>query len=170
MSDRTNPAPAATETRTGDGTPEEGAAPRQAPVAGPRPALRPGEAFGVKEFLTGEDTRLRDLLAFGMAVEAGRLSGPDGIAEFRRKADADLEAHAFRVLHNQAETIRRQAADDQLARLPRGQSFFGTVFATMVGIALFLTLLMLTWLAAPNLFDAFHAHLAQLAARLRSGS
>jgi hypothetical protein len=173
MSDRTNQAPAAAENRTSEATPEDGAAPRPTPVVGPRPAPRPaqgGQAFGVKDFLTGEDTRLRDLLAFGMAVEAGRLSGPDGIAELRRKADADLEAHAFRVLHNQAESIRRQAVDDQLARMPRGQSFFGAVLATMVGVALFLAVLVLIWLAAPNLFGEFHAHLAQLAARFRSGS
>jgi hypothetical protein len=173
MSDRTNQAPAAIETRTSEAMPDDGAGPRPTPVAGSRPGPRPvpaGQAFGVKDFLSGEDTRLRDLLAFGMAVEAGRLSGPEGIAELRRKADADLEAHAFRVLHNQAETIRRQALDEQLARMPRGQSFLGVVFATMAGITLFLAILVLIWLAAPNLFGDLHAHLAQLAARFRSGS
>ncbi len=174
MSDRTDQAPAAVEPMAADAAPETGDAPRPLPSAGPRSG-RSGapsgvQAFGLKEFLSGSDTRLRDLLAFGMAVEAGRPPGPDGIAELRRKADAELEAHAFRVLHNQAEAIRRQAMDDQLARLPRGQSFSGTVVATMAGMALFLALLTLFWLAAPQVFSELHAHLAQLAARLRSGS
>jgi hypothetical protein len=173
MSDRTNQAPGAVDTRTGEAVPEEAAGPRPTAVAGPRPGPRPvqaGQAFGVKDFLSGDDTRLRDLLAFGMAVEAGRLSGPEGIAELRRKADAELEAYAFRVLHNQAETIRRQAVDEQLARMPRGQPFLGAVVANVAGIALFLAILVLIWLAAPNLFGELHAHLAQLAARFRPGS
>jgi hypothetical protein len=173
MSDRTNQAPAAVETGASEAMPDDGAASRPTPAAASRPGPRPvqaGQAFGVKDFLSGEDTRLRDLLAFGMAVEAGRLSGPEGIAELRRKADADLEAHAFRVLHNQAETIRRQAVDDHLARMPRGQSFLGAVFATMAGIALFLAIVVLIWLASPNLFGELHAHLAQLAARFHPGS
>lgn len=113
---------------------------------------------------------MRDLLAFGMAVEAGCPPGPDGIVDLRRKADAELEAHAFRQLHNQAETIRRQAMDDQLARLPRGLSFTGVVLATMAGLALTAVLLLLLWLVAPGLMGELLAHLAQLAARLHAGS
>jgi hypothetical protein len=174
MSDRSNQAPAAVEPRTSDGTPEAAVSPRSSPPTGPRPdalaATPPNPAgFSVQDFLSGSDTRLRDLLAFGMAVEAGRSSGADGIGEFRRRAEADLEAHAFRVLHNQAEAIRRQAMDDQLARLPRGMSFFGVVLATMVGTALCVLVLALIWLAAPNAFGELHAYLAQLSAQFRPG-
>jgi hypothetical protein len=105
-----------------------------------------------------------------MAVDAGRMPGPDGITDFRRKADADLEAYAFRVLHNQAEQIRRQAVDDHIARMPRGLSFIGAALATAVGILLFLALLTGLWLAVPTVFDDILAHLAQLAARLHPGT
>jgi hypothetical protein len=175
MNDRKDQAPAAAESRTSDATPEAAVSPRSSPPTGPRPDARAATppnpaAFSLQDFLSGSDTRLRDLLAFGMAVEAGRLSGAEGVGELRRRAEADLEAHAFRVLHNQAEAIRRQAMDDQLARLPRGVSFFGVVLATTVGIALCLLVLALIWLAAPSAFGELHAYLAQLAARFRSGS
>lgn len=168
MNNRTDQAAAAVETGISDGAPD-GVTPRPLPVAQPRPMSAP-QSFGLSDFVAGDDTRLRDLLAFGMAVEAGRVPGPDGIPDLRRKADAELEAHAFRVLHNQAEQIRRQAVDDQLARMPRGLSFIGAALASAVGIVLFLAALAILWLAAPTLVAELPDYLAQLAARLHPGT
>lgn len=134
------------------------------------PPGRPPAGFALRDFLSEGDHRLRDLLAFGMAVEAGRPLGPDGVPDFRRKAEAEIEAHAFRVLHNQAEAIRRQAIDDHLGRLPRGLSFSGTVLANLTSLAVALALVAVVWLAAPDAFGKLHAYLAQLAARFHAGS
>jgi hypothetical protein len=144
--------------------PGSGAPPGPSPLPNrpPEPA-QPDIALG--DFLSGSDVRLRDLLAFGMAVEAARPLGPDGVDGFRRKAEAELEAHAFRLLHNQAETIRRQAMDDQLARLPRGLSFSGVIAANLAALVLGGVLLLLAWLAAPGFFADLSAQLAQFLAR-----
>jgi hypothetical protein len=106
----------------------------------------------VSDFLSGSETRLRDLLAFGMAVEAGRPLPPDGVETLRRKAEADLQAHAFRLLHNQVETIRRDAMQEQVARLPRGLSFSQAVVANLLGLILAGGIVTLLWLASPHLF------------------
>jgi hypothetical protein len=97
------------------------------PVTTPAPLLR--------DFLAGPETRLRDLLAFGMAAEGGRLP-PDGIEGLRRQADADLQAHAFRILHNQVETIRRQAVDEQIGRVRGGLGFGRAVLANLLALAI----------------------------------
>lgn len=103
------------------------------PGAGATPQAA-GPALG--DFLAGPETRMRDLLAFGMAVEAGRPPGPDGIEALRRRAEAELESHAFRVLHNQVETIRRQAVEEQIGRLGGGLRFRGAVLANLLALAL----------------------------------
>lgn len=125
-------------TQPASGIPEPGAGspPRmqEAPAAA-APALR--------DFVGGAETRLRDLLAFGMATQAGRPPGPDGIEELRRKADSELEAHAFRVLHNQVEAIRRQAVDEHLGKVRRGLSFPGAILANLVALGLGAALLLM---------------------------
>jgi hypothetical protein len=149
--------------------PGSGASPDPAPPPN-RPPETPQPNIALNDFLSESDVRLRDLLAFGMAVEAGRPLGPDGVAGLRRKAEAELEAHAFRLLHNQAETIRRQAMDDQLARLPRGLSFSGVVAANLAALVLGLVVQTLAWLAAPGFFADLSAQLAQFLARFSVGS
>lgn len=113
----------------------------------PEPAAPPAPQLA--DFLGGEDTRLRDLLAFGMAAQAGGPLGPEAVPALRRKADAELQAHAFRLLHNQVETIRRQAVDEQLARGPRGLSFNQAVAANLAALVLAGALAVLGWLASP---------------------
>ena len=116
-----------------------------APV--PAPALHVQEAPppagpALRDFVGGAETRLRDLLAFGMASEGGRPTGPESVLDLRRKAEAELEAHAFRVLHNQVEAIRRQAVDEHLGKVRRGLSFPAAVLANLVALGLGAVLLL----------------------------
>jgi hypothetical protein len=87
-----------------------------------------------RDFLTTEDNRLRDLLAFGMTAADARPLGPDGVEGARRKAEAELEAHAFRTLHNRVEAIRREAAAEQAARMARPMTFGRAVLANIVAL------------------------------------
>jgi hypothetical protein len=105
-------------------------------------------------FLGAEETRLRDLLAYGMAVEAGKPAGAEAVAALQRKAEADLQAHAFRVLHNQVEAIRREAMDEQRARSPSGPSLGQAVLANLIALAIagFAGFIALR-AAAPGLFE-----------------
>lgn len=122
------------------------------------------------DFRTGPETRLRDLLAFAMAVEAGRPLGPDGPEGLRRHAEAELQGHALRVLHNQVETIRQQAMAEQLARIGRGMSFGRAVLANLLALALAGGAVMLaTGAGAGALAELFH-RIAGLAAQLLPGS
>jgi len=115
----------------------------------------------ISAFLGAEETRLRDLVAFGFAAEAGRI-GPDGIEGLRRKADADLHAHAFRHLHNEVERIRREAVDEERSRAPRADGFRRQVAANLVALALFGFGLLALQAASPGLLPS----LAQAMARL----
>jgi hypothetical protein len=116
---------------------------------------------GIAAFLGAEETRLRDLLAFGMAAEAGRI-GPDGVEGLRRKADADLHAHAFRHLHNEVERIRREAVDEERGRAPRADGFRRQVLANLAALTLFGVGLLALQAASPGLLPS----LAQAMARL----
>jgi hypothetical protein len=119
------------------------------------------------EFRAGEDSRLRDLLAFAMAVEGGRPLGNDGVDALHRRADAELEAHAFRVLHNQVEAIRRQAMDEELARVARrGQSFPGAVLANLVALAIAGAIVLTASRLDPDIFTRLADQLAQLVAQI----
>jgi hypothetical protein len=82
---------------------------------------------GLDAFLAGPDTRLRDLLAFGMAVEAGKPLAPGDISALRQKAEAELATHAVRTLHNRVEEIRLDAAAEALSRAARASGGLGTV-------------------------------------------
>lgn len=124
----------------------------------------------LQAFLTEPDHRLRDLLAYGMAVEANRPLSREGVEDLRRAAEAELEAHAFRTLHNQAEAIRRQAADEQLARIPRGLSFTGVVAANLAAVALGIALLLLALLLAPAQMGSLLEQATQLLARAATRS
>jgi hypothetical protein len=118
----------------------------------------PGPSLG--PFLGGEETRLRDLLAFAFAVQAGRI-GPDGIEPFRRRAEAALTDNAFRTLHNEAERIRHEAAAEERARIPAGGGFLRAVGANLCALAIFAAAALALAIADPGL----PARLAQLAGK-----
>ncbi len=84
----------------------------------------------------GDDHRLRDLLAFAMAVEAGRPLAPGGLDGLRREADAALEAYAFRSLHNRVEEIRLAAVREHIGRLRAPPRFLTLVIANLVALLL----------------------------------
>lgn len=124
-------------------------------VNGPRPAIHPSFAgLGVAspgaagpslvsqvpdapclaDYLSQDpEARLRDLLAFAMAVEQAR---PVDAGAMRQKAEAELQAHAFRTMHNQVETIRLEAAREQLLRVRRAPGGFAVLLINLVALAL----------------------------------
>ncbi len=119
------------------------------PLAPVMLAALPAPCLG--DFITDRaDDRLRDLLAFAMAIEAARPMEPDAL---RRQAEAELQAHAFRTLHNQAEAIRLDAARDQIARLHRGPGFLTILLANLLAIGLVLGAAYAIWLR-PGLLPA----------------
>ncbi|MGX9965110.1 hypothetical protein ACVFYP_17400 [Roseomonas sp. F4] len=108
---------------------------RLLPDALPQPCL--------EAFLSGQpDERLRDLLAFALAVETGPPADRDAL---RAKAEAELDAMAFRRLHNQVEAIRLEAAREQLAGLRGGPGFLRLVAAQLVALGLVAGLALLLW-------------------------
>jgi hypothetical protein len=123
--------------------------------AAPGPVLR--------DFLTTEDNRLRDLLAFGMTVEAAKPLGPDGVDGARRKAAAELEAHAFRTLHNQVEAIRREAAAEQAARMARPMTFGRVVLGNIAALLIVGALAAIAVALDPDLPARLSGQIAQLA-------
>lgn len=139
---------------------------RETPPPEPAPAAPP---LALRDVLAGPETRMRDLLAFALAAEAGRPVPPGAIETLRNKAEAELQAHAFRLLHNQVETIRREAVAEQISRMPRGLSFSRVVIANLVAIAVATVLAVLMTSGEPPLLDALRDVLAQLLARLFAG-
>jgi hypothetical protein len=123
------------------------AAPRQAPPPRPTEAIRAVEPSlpSPSAFREGEETRLRDLLAFAMAADAAQPVGPGDIATFRQKAEAELHGHAFRILHNQVEAIRTDAVREGMQRSARGPGLIRLVFANLLAIALAVGLGWLAW-------------------------
>ncbi|MBX9594014.1 MAG: hypothetical protein K2X46_06600 [Roseomonas sp.] len=93
----------------------------------------------------GDDHRLRDLLAFAMAVEAGRPLAPNGVDSLRREADAALEGYAFRSLHNRVEEIRMAAVVEHVGRLRSPPGFVTLVMANLVALALLAGGALLAW-------------------------
>lgn len=115
------------------------AAPAAAAPSASRPDAAPPDAGpSLAAFLRGggPESRLRDLLAFGLAAEAGRPPGAGGVKALQDKAEAELAAHAIRLVHNQIETIRLQAVRDHISRMPRGLSFPRLVMANLVAFAI----------------------------------
>ncbi|MBU8537953.1 hypothetical protein [Falsiroseomonas tokyonensis] len=117
------------------------------PVALAAPAATPTAPLAgpcLEDFVTGAaEHRLRDLLAFALAVEAARPTEREAL---RGKAEAELQAHAFRTLHNQVEAIRLEAARDQLARLRGGPGFLKLVLANLVALGLLGGIALALWL------------------------
>ena len=138
------PAPPPPSTAPGPDAPP----PAAARPAAPTPAA--SSAPSIEAFLSpGGAHRLRDLVAFGMAVEVGKPATPDAVDTLRRQADAELEAYAFRSLHNRVEEIRRSAIDEQLGKLRQTPGFQGIIVANLVAmIAAAMIALLLWWLHA----------------------
>lgn len=136
------------------GPPHAGASPGHAYADGhPATPVRLADlpAPCLEDFVTDRpDDRLRNLLAFAMAVEAARPLEPEAL---RRKAEAELQAHAFRTLHNQVEAIRLDAARDQMTRLRRGPGFLAMLLANLLAIILVLGAAYALWLR-PDLLPA----------------
>lgn len=82
------------------------------------------------------ETRLIDLLAFAIAVEAGRPATPEAIEALREQASAALSDHAFRYLHNSVEQIRRDAIAEHLGQIARPLGFGKLLLANLLAIAL----------------------------------
>lgn len=93
----------------------------------------------------GDDHRLRDMLAFAMAVEAGRPLAPNGLDALRRDADAALAGHAFRSLHNRVEEIRLAAVQEHIGRLRAPPGFVTLVIANLVALVLLAAAAALGW-------------------------
>lgn len=171
--DRTLPAPAGAPRLnvlpTQGGPTQQGGPAQPGPTQPGQASPRPLEVLPIgpslAEFQAGEETRLRDLLAFAMAVEAGRPLGNDGVAVLRRRADADLEAYAFRVLHNQVETIRLDAMKEQLGRVRRGLSFWGALLANLLALAIAGAAVLVASRLDPQIFTRLADQLAQLVAQ-----
>lgn len=145
--------------------PDQGSGPANRPHQGTVQQIGPRP----RDFLSGPDTRLRDLLAFALAAEAGRALTPDGIEALRKKAEAELQVHALRTLHNRVETIRHEAVADFVARMPRGLSFSRVVIANLVAIGVAGVLALATMSGEPPLLDALGDVLGQIVARLFAG-
>ncbi len=87
-------------------------------------------------FRAGDETRLRDLLAFALAAEAGRPVAAGAIEDLRRKADAELHDHAFCLLHNSIDQIRREAAAEEKARHRPPMGFWATLAANLLALGI----------------------------------
>jgi hypothetical protein len=144
------------ETRAAPPVPAEAAdeappAPALAPRAEPRPALPaaqplpaatataptpgpwPTPLLDPAAFRSDDpEMRLRDMLAFAMAADSGGAA-PD-ITGLRQKAEGELNAYAFRLLHNRVEEIRREAMQEQIAGMRPTLGFATLVAANAVAL------------------------------------
>lgn len=73
------------------------------------------------------EMRLRDMLAFAHAAESGGAV-PD-VAALRLRAEGELNAFAYRLLHNRVDEIRREAMQEQIAGMRPTLSFATLVAA-----------------------------------------
>ena len=83
----------------------------------------------------GEDDRLTDLLAFGLAAERGGPTSPEEVGRLRQEAAKALSDYSFRYLHNTVEQVRRDAVAEHLGRLRPPPSFLRLVLANLVALA-----------------------------------
>lgn len=82
------------------------------------------------------EDRVLDLLAFAIATEASDPTTPEAVEQSRQAAQTALSEYAFRYLHNTIEQIRREAAAEQLAKLPRPPGFGAILLANLVALAI----------------------------------
>ncbi|MDB5373130.1 MAG: hypothetical protein JWP04_1772 [Belnapia sp.] len=82
------------------------------------------------------DDRLTGLLAFAMAAERQADGSPETIARLKQEAEKALTEHAFRILHNNIETLRRDAVVEHLGHLPRPPGLLRLISANLVALAL----------------------------------
>jgi hypothetical protein len=104
-------------------------------AGGPEAAASTAPALGA--FRSGrEEERLADLLAFALAVEATEPPTPENVDRLRRRAQAELTDHAFRLLHNRVEEIRREAVSEALGRMPAPPGLATLVIANLLALVL----------------------------------
>jgi len=127
----------------------------------PEVSATPGAAsLSPAAFLSGRDEdRVVDLLAFALAAEAGDPPGPATVTRRREEAIRTMTDHAFRLLHNRVEEIRRDALAERLAALRPPPGLLTLVLANLVALGVVGALL--AWLGGFGLEDL---------ARLRPGS
>lgn len=106
------------------------------PPEAPAPTPPPGDIAAFRSGRRPED-RVVDLLAFALGAEGGGPVTPEGVGRLRQQAEATLSEHSFRYLHNSIEEIRREAAAEQLAKLPRPPGFWTMVLANLLALVLF---------------------------------
>lgn len=82
------------------------------------------------------EDRVLDLLAFAIATEAGHAPTAEGMLQSRQAAQSALSEYAFRYLHNSIEQIRREAAAEQLAKLPRPPGFGAILLANLLALGI----------------------------------
>lgn len=109
-----------------------------APASGPARAavaLPPPAAFRLGD---GAEDRLIGQVAFALAAEAGAGSAPnrEAIEALRAQASVALSDFAFRYLHNRAEEIRREAAQEAAATARRPPGFLALVLANLIALAI----------------------------------
>jgi hypothetical protein len=108
--------------------------PAPAPGAAAVAAARP------RDFLlnAGEEDRLIAQLAYALAADAAPPAPPTAEARdaLRAQAVAALSDFAFRYLHNRAEDIRREAAAEARAAMPRPPGFGALVLANLLALAI----------------------------------
>lgn len=117
--------------------PPAGAAPSSGPTPGHTPGHTPGpwptpllDPAALRS--NDPEMRLRDLLVFGYAAEAG-TAAPD-IPALRLRAEGELNAFAYRLLHNRVEEIRREAMQEQIAGMRPTLGFATLVAANALGL------------------------------------
>jgi hypothetical protein len=114
-------------------------------IPGPPDADR-AKLAAFSAFRSGDpEGRLRDLVAFGLAWEAAKPVAADEIPDFRRKAEAELHANAFRVLHNRVQEIRLEAMTEQAALSGAGAGYARLIVAQMIAMLLFAIGSVIVW-------------------------
>ena len=83
----------------------------------------------------GQDDRLTDLLAFGLAADRGDPSTPEAVERARQEAAAALSDFAFRYLHNTVEQVRRDAVAEHLGQIRQPPGFLRLILANLVALA-----------------------------------
>lgn len=102
--------------------------PSRHPLAREVSAFRAGRA---------PEDRTVDLLAFALAAEQGGHAAAADMHELRQEAQTLLSDYSFRYLHNSVDQIRREAAAEQLAKLPRPLGFGMALLANLIALLLF---------------------------------
>lgn len=84
------------------------------------------------------DSRLQGLLAFALAAEGGdAVATPEVVRSRSAEAERLLTEHAYRLLHNRVDEIRRDAVAEHMAALRPPLGFWGVAAACLAALAVF---------------------------------